>query len=164
VTKDDLLTMMLSPKACAEAQAWVSAQDGDALAIALRCARIDWLIWLLGRHDPSAIPGFADRCAARASDESNAYAYKYGAYARTHAKLSRTSADVAGPTSYDAENAADYAATAARYCVYAAGGDHEDTRVAVGDEDFALLPVLAERTAQLQDLHTIATAFFTRTP
>lgn len=80
-TKADLLTKMAELNACLGATAWATSQDGTALEIGLRCERIDWLIWLIGRIDPTAIAVFALLCADRAKAYANANANAAARYA-----------------------------------------------------------------------------------
>jgi len=110
-TKQDLLAQMTALRACTEATDWVTAQADDLTAheIWLRCERIDWLIWLGGRLNPSVIAAFARRCADRAKK----YAYAYAdadAYADAYAARN---ADAYAAAAYAAARAAARAADAA---------------------------------------------------
>jgi hypothetical protein len=138
-TKQDLLAQMTALRACTEATDWVTAQADDLTAheIWLRCERIDWLIWLGGRLNPSAIAAFARRCADRA--KKYAYADAYAA----------RNADAYAAYAYAAYAYADaYAAAADPVAAYAAAYAAAAYAAAAADAAHAV-----ERAAQRADLH-----------
>jgi hypothetical protein len=127
-TREQLLQEMLRLGACYEATEYVRSHPAeDALTIGLKCDRVGWLIWYIGRKDPAAIAGFAKRCADRWPAAAAAAAYNDAAYASAAA-------------AYAAHNAAAAAYNAAAYA-------ERDERSERAEH--------TERAEQLRDLHAM---------
>ena len=151
-TKQDLIGVMASLRACSDALYWVDRQEDTAQELWLKCQRYDWLIWFAGRRNLKEIAAFAHRCAERAKTYADAASH-YAHYANAHyARAAGYAADAADAAAADADAAAGYAAEAAAAAAEAAyAADY--TYAAGYAAGYAAHD--SERKLQLEDLHAM---------